>query len=376
MFWTFAAATLFIAALLTFLPLLRGRTLWQPAALALTFALPALGLWVYNETGTPAAIDVRPVSRTVADHAGQDEEIDAMVGGLRARLETAPDDLEGWILLARTLKTLQRFPEALDALQRAHALAPDDPFVMVELAEARIFTSADGRIDVASVSMLKRAVELDPAQQKGLWLLGIAAAQAGELDRAIGYWESLLALLEPGSPVAQSVQTQIDEARNRQGTPTMPAAEPAIAQAAPVDSAPADPMPADSGPAAGGEATVDQDVWQGTAVRVSASDAALAAIPPNAVLYVMVRPPGAAAGPPLGVRRVIDPALPLELTISDGDSMLQERRISLESDIQLQARISLTGSPAARSGDWQSAPVTIPLAPGRSVELRIDQQVE
>jgi cytochrome c-type biogenesis protein CcmH len=161
------------------------------------------------------------------------------------------------------------------------------------------------------------------------------------------------------------VQTQIDEARGRQGMPASPpATAPAVAQTAP------------PGPAAGSEATTDEAVWQGTAVRVSASDTALAAIPPNAVLYVMVRPPGAAVGPPLGVRRVIDPALPLDLTISDGDSMMQERKISLESEIQLQARISLTGSPAARSGDWQSAPVTVPLAPGRSVELRIDQQVE
>jgi cytochrome c-type biogenesis protein CcmH len=365
MFWAFAAATLFIAVLLTFLPLLRGKTLWQPVALALIFALPALGLWLYDGVGTPEAIGVQAASRTAADHTQQDGEIDAMIGGLRARLESAPDDLEGWILLARTLKTMQRFPEALEALQQAHAVAPDDPFVMVELAEARIFTSPDGRIDVASLSMLKRAVELDPAQQKGLWLLGIAAAQAGELDSAITYWESLLALLEPGSPVAQSVQTQIDEARGRQGMPASPpATAPAVAQTAP------------PGPAAGSEATTDEAVWQGTAVRVSASDTALAAIPPNAVLYVMVRPPGAAVGPPLGVRRVIDPALPLDLTISDGDSMMQERKISLESEIQLQARISLTGSPAARSGDWQSAPVTVPLAPGRSVELRIDQQVE
>ena len=60
-------------------------------------------------------------------------------------------------------------------------------------------------------------------------------------------------------------------------------------------------------------------------------------------------------GPPLGVRRIIDPVLPLEITISDQDSMLEERQISSESEVQLQARISLTGSPAAGSGDWQSA---------------------
>ena len=68
--------------------------------------------------------------------------------------------------------------------------------------------------------------------------------------------------------------------------------------------------------------------------------------------------------------------LPLDLTISDGDSMLQERRISLESEVQLQARISLSGSPAAAAGDWQSAPVSVPLSATDTVELVIDKQVQ
>ena len=63
-------------------------------------------------------------------------------------------------------------------------------------------------------------------------------------------------------------------------------------------------------------------------------------------------------------------------TINDGDSMLQERKISLETEVQLQARISLSGSPAAASGDWQSAPVVVPLSAGDTVELILDQQVE
>jgi hypothetical protein len=81
-------------------------------------------------------------------------------------------------------------------------------------------------------------------------------------------------------------------------------------------------------------------------------------------------------GPPLGVRRVIDPILPLDITISDQDSMLEERQISSEGEVRLQARISLTGSPAAGSGDWQSAPVTVSLDSAKAMELVIDQRVE
>jgi cytochrome c-type biogenesis protein CcmH len=178
--------------------------------------------------------------------------------------------------------------------------------------------------------------------QKALWLMGIAASQAGDYPAAIDYWETLLAQLEPGNPVADSVQSQIDDARGRMGD--------AVEAAPEVAAEPAPAAPADDGE------------WSGTRVTVKGDAASL---PAGGVLYVMIRSPGPAMGPPLGVRRIIDPALPLDLTISDKDS-----------EVQLQARISLTGSPAASSGDWQSTPLTVALNSGETVELIIDQRVE
>jgi cytochrome c-type biogenesis protein CcmH len=371
MFWTLAAIALFTAALVTFLPLLRGKTLWQPLALALLFLLPAAGLWLYTEVGTPDAIGLSPrapAHPATADVMGESD-IDTMVASLRDKLTESPDSLDGWMLLARTLKTMQRYPEALDALQTAHRIAPDDPQVMVELAEAHVFVSQDGKIDAASVAMLERALELDPSQQKGLWLLGIAAAQAGDFEGAISRWENLLAQLEPGSSVAQSVQSQIDEANTRLGRPVEAAA-----------AGPAEQTPAGSAVTMAGQPPASEPVadgtWRGTPVRVVPSEAARARIPTGATLFVIIRSPGPAVGPPLGVRRVMDPVLPLDLTISDSDSMLKERKISLENEVQLQARISLSGSPAAAAGDWQSTPVVVPLDAPDTVELVLDQQVE
>jgi cytochrome c-type biogenesis protein CcmH len=370
MFWIIAAGALFTAALVTFLPLLRGKSYWQPAALALLLLLPAAGLWIYSQVGTPEAIDVPalPAGHAAAGAAADPisaGEMDAMLEGLRARLTETPADLDGWVLLARTLKTMQRFPQAVEALEIAQRIAPDNPYVMVELAEARIFTSADGRIDADSVAMLERAVEAEPNQQKGLWLLGVTSAQAGDDAFAISYWESLLAQLEAGSPVAQSVQAQVNEARARLGMEVETPASLALPESRPEIAAESSAVPA-----------TDDTGWQGTEVRITASEAARTAIPPGAVMFVVIRAPGPAVGPPLGVRRIAGPAFPLELTITDGDSMLAERKISLESEVQLQVRVSLSGSPGAQPGDWQSAPVTIPLSSGSTVELILDQQVE
>jgi cytochrome c-type biogenesis protein CcmH len=351
MFWFIASIALLAAALITFLPLLRGKTFWQPAALALIFVLPAGGIWMYNEIGTPEAIDIAPSPRMANSsdaHAGEAGEMDAMVDSLRSKLTETPEDLDGWMLLARTLKTTQRYAEASEAVETAYRIAPDNPSVMVELAESWIFVSPDGQVPERSVILLEQALELDPNQQKALWLLGIAAAQQGDDAFAVSYWQSLLEQVEPGSTVAQSVQAQINEAQSRMGMKP----EEVSAQ------------------------VPDDGAWRGTQVSIGATDEALMAIPERAVLYVVIRPPGVAMGPPIGVRRLQNPSLPLTITISDQDSMLKERMISSETQIQLQARISLSGSPAPGSGDWQSSPVTIALDSGETVELILDQQVE
>jgi hypothetical protein len=165
--------------------------------------------------------------------------------------------------------------------------------------------------------------------------------------------------------VAQSVQAQIDEATARLGRPGEAAAPPGAAAA----SDPVARQPAAS-------QTQDDATWGGMPVRITAGEEARTKIPTGATLFVIVRSPGPAMGPPLGVRRVMDPILPLDITIGDQDSMLQERKISLEAEVQLQARISLSGSPSVASGDWQSMPVTVPLSATDTVELILDQQVE
>ena len=81
-------------------------------------------------------------------------------------------------------------------------------------------------------------------------------------------------------------------------------------------------------------------------------------------------------GPPLGVRRVANPSFPLEISVTDGDSMMQERPISSETNVQFQARVSLTGSPTAQAGDWQSTSETVELAGAALVVLNIDKQLE
>jgi len=352
-FWTIAAALLFVGALITLSPLLRVKSLWQPVALALVFLVPAGAAWLYTDVGTPAAIHLAPVpSRAAASaadpHSSEAQQMDSMIASLRSKLAENPDDLDGWMLLARSLRATQQFEDALEALETADRLSPGNPYIMTDTVETRIYMTPGGKITPEMVATLKQALELQPGLQKALWLLGIASSQDGDNAMAITYWETLLEGVEPGSNVAKSVEAQINAAKTQMG---MSIEEPPAA-------------PADDGS------------WPGIQLSVRAGDEEQSRIPAGGVLYVMIRSPGPAMGPPIGVRRIIDPRLPLEITITDQDSMLKERQISAETEVQLQARISLTGSPAANTGDWQSAPIIVSLESTENVELVIDQRVE
>lgn len=370
MFWTIAGVVLFAGAVITLFPLLRGKSAWQPLALALAFALPAAGLWLYDSFGTPEGIGVSgtPLSTAVSNadpHAGQAGEMDAMLTGLRQRLAENPDDLEGWMLLARTLKATQQYAEAADALEQAHTLAPENPVVMADLAEAWVYETPDGRVPESSRAMLERALEINPNLQKGLWLMGVAAMQDGDDAFAISYWQTLLDQLNPSSNVYKMVATQVNEAQARMGM--MPEAH----QPAVEDGVVAQPEPQDQEAGSAADGT-----WTSTRVVLDAVAEAREALANGAVLYVMIRTPGPAMGPPLGVRRVTNPTFPLEITLSDEDSMLKERLISSVPEIEVQARVSLSGMPAAQPGDWQSNAKPVELASTGLVVLDIDQQVD
>jgi cytochrome c-type biogenesis protein CcmH len=82
------------------------------------------------------------------------------------------------------------------------------------------------------------------------------------------------------------------------------------------------------------------------------------------------------SGPPLAVKRISQPSFPLELSLSDADSMLPQRPVSGFAMLQLQARLSISGEALAGSGDWQSQVATLSNEHSETVNLLIDQPLE
>lgn len=222
------AALMAAAALACVLiPMLRRGTTRAPVLLTilLAVAMPLAAIGLYGWIGTPTAL------QAAAPASPPEMDIGAAVASLRARLESSPDDAEGWMLLGRAYGAMQRNDEALAALGKALKLKPDDVDIMVAYAEAASLARPDHRIQGHPRELLQKALQSDPTNQRGLWLLGISDYQLGDYASASKIWQTLLPLLPPKSQVADAVTEQI--ARAEKAMSVTPAAAATVSKASP-----------------------------------------------------------------------------------------------------------------------------------------------
>ena len=199
-----AAAALTLAALLPLAPaLLAGRDApraW-PTALVLGLALPLAAGLLYAQLGRPEAI--QPPST-----ANPAEPVQQMVQRLADRLQRAPDDAQGWALLARAYEQLGRPQDALPAYAQLERLRPDDAQVLSQHAVTLALVRGQGLAGEPE-ALLKRALALDARHVPALALLGAAAQEQGDAAAARGYWLRVQAQAPAQSEVAQQARESL-----------------------------------------------------------------------------------------------------------------------------------------------------------------------
>ena len=179
----------------------------RKTAIALLLLLPLMAIVGYGLLGNPKALDP---SQTSAPPKMTQEQINGMVAKLAERLAANPDDLKGWLMLARSYKTMGRFDEAAEAYGKAEKLVNEDPDLLANYAETLAMANGKG-LKGKPVQLIERALKLDPKHPHSLFLAGAAAMEAGDNKKGIAYWESLLPQVEPGSEIDQMLRSGIDK---------------------------------------------------------------------------------------------------------------------------------------------------------------------
>ncbi|HVJ33646.1 MAG TPA: c-type cytochrome biogenesis protein CcmI [Terriglobia bacterium] len=138
--------------------------------------------------------------------------IQSMVDRLAERLKQQPDDLEGWLKLARAYSVLNRSDEARQAWSKAAALAPDKLDVQLDYANALIAgqSNLDHDLPAEFAITVSRIRQMAPDNPLGLYYGGLVARAGGRTDEARQLWQRVLALLPVGSDQRAAMQREID----------------------------------------------------------------------------------------------------------------------------------------------------------------------
>jgi len=169
------------------------------------FAASLYFAWSKPVTTMPSQSQIALNSQMAPEHI-------EMIKSLKARLDQNPNDGKGWAMLARSYAVLGRFIESAEAYEKATNLIQNNAALLVDYAD--VLAMANGKsLQGKPLELIHSALKIDPNNTKGLFLSGKAAYQAGDYVHAAGYFEKLLQLLPPDSPLAKQVKDNLAQAR-------------------------------------------------------------------------------------------------------------------------------------------------------------------
>jgi cytochrome c-type biogenesis protein CcmH len=214
-----------------------GRTARRWTALAIAAAVPIAALAIYLAVGFPNAPDAPFAARQreAKASAGKMPDINTALQRLEGELKTNPNDLSGWLLLARSYQALGRDGDAVGAYRHAAELKPDTPEIVAAYAEAMVMAD-NGAVTPEAKKLFERVAAQDPKSLPARFYLGLARAQAGDGTGAVRAWLAIEAEAPKDAPWLPALQAQIGKTAKEFGldpTKLAPAPEPKTPPAAP-----------------------------------------------------------------------------------------------------------------------------------------------
>jgi cytochrome c-type biogenesis protein CcmH len=258
----------------------------------------------------------------VAEQQARNSQLDDLLKQLEARLQSNPDDVNGWVLLGRSNASMERFPRAIQAYQRAYDLSRGQNFeAILGLGEAMAMAD-ESTLSGRAGKLFDEALALAPNHPKALWYASMAALQAGDLRKGRDRLQLLLAQ-GPPEELRGMLQRQIQDLNQQIG---------------------------EAGQGTGAAEGGTQPATRTIRVAVALSPDIKQKLNEPMTLFVLARDP--AGGPPLAVHRLTSTQIPLTVELTERDAMIPTRTIASVPRVEVVARLSKSGTPQAQSGDY------------------------
>ena len=246
-------------------------------------------------------------------------EINKMVLRLAEKMKAKPNDAQGWLILGRSYKVLEQYPQAADAFANAYRLLGDQAEVMLLYADALAYVNNRNLAGRPS-ELVYKALALEPDNLNALWLGGMAKAQEGDAPAALKLWKKLEATLPPGSDSQQEIKNLLSS----------------LAKDTPLGQVQKEP-----------EAKVSNFTLS---VQVSLAPKLQKAAAAEDTVFIYAQ---AISGPkmPLAIVRKHVSDLPLTVSLNDSMAMMPNMKLSNFASVKLLARISKSGNAMTQPND-------------------------
>ncbi|MBF0185526.1 MAG: hypothetical protein HQM06_14230 [Magnetococcales bacterium] len=186
-------------------------------AAVLAAVLVVAAVLLYLALGRPPGLSGPLAANTVNTMPDQGT-LHQAVARLAERLTKEPDNIAGWLQLARSQATLEDEAGAIRSYRHVLSRQPEHNEAAVGLAELLVQSGVEEQMG-QGLALLEGVLRRDANQMDALWLVGALSARAGDYARAVALWQRLLPLLSAGSEGRATVENALREARGRLSPP-------------------------------------------------------------------------------------------------------------------------------------------------------------
>ena len=265
---------------------------------------------------------------------------DPVLQQLEAAVQKSPNDLNARLELAKAYLERDNLMGVFDQTQYVLVRSPEQPRALTYQALVRM---AMGQ-GADAVAMLQRATKSDPSLLDAWVALAWAHTTQGRPKEA----EAAIAEAERRHPEEKARLEQVYAAMKQQA---------AARQASTGE------LPVNHPPVGAAEAPLEVPIH----VTLDIDASAKTRLKPGAVVYVIARAEGVAAGPPAAVKRLSGVSFPISFDMTSADSMLGQ---PLPPRVRLEARVDSDGNPLTKD---PNDPVVVKdgVALGSAVQLHL-----
>ena len=309
----------------------------------LALVLPVASLLIYKQVSTKKSDDEIAALKSASS---QVQTMQSSILSLENKLKENPENIDGWRMLGQSYFVIQQYENSKNAYAKAADLLNQaDPEVLVLLAEASAFSN-NQLFNEYEVSLLTKALAINPKHERGLWYAGYAAYTNDKYSQASQHWEELLALVPENRPdVKDSLLKYLNDARGKAGMPVLETSN----------------------------EVAKQDSGDGRSIKVSVqlSEKINELAESGDTLFVYAR---AVTGPkmPLSLAKMTVSKLPVTVTLSKEMAMMPSMDIDTFEKVEVLARISKSGQAISQPGDLISSGVVVDFSQSNNADVKLE----